>query len=164
MYRLAALALLLVTAGCDSGDDDLSRVEGSYGLETLTFDPSTTGLDDADVAARLDLTATAVEIFSDGDPSLLRVRYLDNTGSRRVNLRTTVSGDRVRFEAVEDDDREDLAALLLPSTFTLEFAGDNPRVLEGTFSVTGVNLEAFDPTLYEDQVGNRGTIEVSFRR
>ena len=166
--RCAAAALvLLALAGCDSNNPgrDLDLIEGVYVLETLTFDPVTTGLPDADIGARLDLANTTLEIFrDDDDPSLLRVRERSEIASRRIDLRTTAARGRATFEAVNEDDRDALAGLLLPRSFTLTYDGDSPRLLEGDFQQSGVNLEAFDPSLYEQQRSNSGTLVVRFRR
>ena len=164
--RAVAALALLVLAGCDSSNPgrDLGLIEGVYAIEALSFDPVTAGLPDADVAARLDLAGSTLEIFGDDETSLLRVRYLDATNSRRVDLQTTASRGRVTFEAVTDDDVRDLAALFLPRSFALTYDGDSPRVLSGTFEQSGVNLEAFDESIYQDQRSNRGTLTVRLRR
>ena len=98
---VAALALLAL-AGCDSSNPgrDLGLIEGVYAIEALSFDPVTEGLPTADVGARLDASNSTLEIFGDDEISLLRIRYLDATGSRRVDLRTTASRGRATFEAV----------------------------------------------------------------
>ena len=163
----AALALFaLALAGCDSNNPgrDLSLIEGVYTVEALTFDPVTDALPDADVGARLDPSGTSLEVFGEDETSLLRVRYRDATGSRRVDLRTTASRGRATFEALDDADEADLAALFLPRQFTLTYDGDSPRLLSGTFDRSGVNLEAFDPSRYQDQRSVRGTLVVRFRR
>ena len=165
--RCAALALvLLALAGCDSNNPgrDLDLIEGVYTIEALIFDPVTTGLPNADAGARLDASGTTLEIFGDDEVSLLRVRYRDATGSRRVDLATVASNGRATFEAVDQSDEEDLAALFLPRSFTLTYDGDSPRVLSGEFQQSGVDLEAFDPSTYEQQRSNSGTLTVRFRR
>ena len=165
--RRAALALvLLALAGCDSSNPgrDLDLIQGVYAVEALSFDPVTEGLPTADVAARLDADNSTLEVFGDDEVSLLRIRYRAATGSRRVDLRTTASRGRATFEAIEDDDAQDLAALFLPRSFALTYDGDSPRLLQGSFERTGVNLEAFDPSLYQDQRSVRGTLTVRLRR
>lgn len=165
--RCAALALvLLALAGCDSNNPsrDLDLIEGVYALEELIFDPVTTGLPNANVGARLDLANTTLEIFGNDETSLLRVRERGAAGNRRIDLRTTAARGRATFEAVSDDDRDDLARLFLPRSFTLVYDGDRPRLLTGEFRQSGVNLEAFDPSVYQEQRSNSGTLTVAFRR
>ena len=165
--RCAALALvLLALAGCDSNNPgrDLSLIQGVYSLETLVFDPETQDLSAADIGARLNLAETRLEIFGDDTESLFIARYLDATGARRVNLRTTASRGQAKFDAVDVEDAEDLEALFLPRSFTLTYDGDAPRVLSATLENVSVDLEDFDPSRYQGQRGNRGTLTVSFRR
>ena len=165
--RCAALALvLLALAGCDSNNPgrDLDLIEGVYSLDRLVYDPETPDLTDADIGARLDPAGTSLEIFGDDEISLLRVRYLDATGSRRVDLRTTASRGRATFEAVDQSDEDDLAALFLPRSFTLSYEGDSPRELRADLENVVVDLADFDPSRYRGQVGNRGTLTVRFRR
>lgn len=164
--RCAALALvLLALAGCDSTNPgrDLALIEGVYSLETLVFTPISS-LPAADAGARLDPVGTSLEIFGDDETSLLRVRYRDATGSRRIDLQTTASRGRATFEAVDADDEADLAALFLPRSFSLTYEGDSPRVLSGEFQQTGVNLQAFDPTRYQGETNKSGTLTIRFRR
>lgn len=165
--RCAVVALVLFAlAGCDSNNPgrDLALIQGVYAIEALSFDPVTGGLPTADVIDRLDAAGTRLEIFGEDEESLLIVRYNDATGSRRVNLRTTASRGRATFEAIDADDEADLAALFLPPSFVLTYEGESPRVLTGSLDRTGVNLEAFDRSVYQDQRANRGTLVIRFRR
>ena len=165
--RCAALALvLLALAGCDSNNPgrDLDLIEGVYALDRLVYDPETPDLTDADIGARLDPGGTTLEIFGDDEISLLRVRYLDATGSRRIDLRTTASRGQATFEAVDQADEDDLAALFLPRSFTLSYEGDSPRELRADLENVVVDLEDFDASRYRGQRGNRGTLTVRFRR
>jgi len=165
LVGLAFFALAL--AGCDSSNPgrDLAAVDGIYALEVLTFDPVTQGLPTADVGARLDRPNSTLEIFGGDGDALFRIRYLDGLlGTSRVNFTVGAAGGRVALEATDTGDRDDLAAILLPPSFALTYDGNSPRVLEGTFDLSGVNLEAFDPATYQDQRSNRGTLTVRFRR
>ena len=163
-FSLLLAAFVLVVTGCDSNGSasNLERIQGRYQLETLTFDPATQALPDADVGARLDASNTELQIFGDGDAQL--VIFPSEGRSRRVGLRVDARSTRATFEAVTDDDRDDLDTVLLPSEFSLTFQGERPTVLEGDLSLTGVNLEAFDPDTYQDQRSNRGTLRVRFTR
>ncbi|WP_412061878.1 hypothetical protein [Rubrivirga sp. IMCC45206] len=162
---LAVALAFLAFSGCDSNNPgrDLALIDGVYSLEELTFDPATQGLPTADLGARLDLTGTSLEVFGDDDQALLRVRYPD-APTRRVDLSVTASRGRATFTAVAEEDRADLAQLFLPADFVLTYEGESPRVLGNAFERTGVDLQAFDPSLYQDQRSNRGTLTIRFRR
>ncbi len=164
-FPLLLAALVLVVTGCDSNgsDSDLERIQGRYQLEALTFDPATQALPDADVGARLDAANTELQVFGDGEAQLV-IFPADGGRSRRVGLTVDARSTRAIFEAVTEDDRNDLGLYLLPSEFTLSYSGERPTVLEGELGLTGVNLEAFDPNTYQDQRSNRGTLTVRFRR
>lgn len=164
--RIALALLVVALVGCDSnGDaDNLRRLEGIYTLDTLIFDPATQALPDANVGAQLDLAATRLEIFGDDNEALFRVQFRDGRGSRRINLLIDPASTRASLEAITEDDRDDLADLFLPPEFTLAYEGETPRQLEATISLTGINLEAFDPSTYQDQRSNRGTLTVRFVR
>lgn len=161
----ALLPLLLVLAACDTSNPggNLDLVAGTYAVAELSFDPSTTDLSTADVEDALDPDGTRLTIFGDDDLSLFIVQRRGGTTSR-IDLRTRASRERVTFEAVTREDQEDLAALLLPNTFTLSYVGERPNTLEGSFSRTDVDLEAFDPDRYEDQRSNSGRLSVRFER
>lgn len=164
--RCAIVALVLFAlAGCDSSNPgrDLALIQGVYSLEELVFDPIS-DLPNADVGARIDKAGTRLEIFGDDEVSLLIVRYLDATGSRRIDLRTTASRGRVTFEAVDGTDIDDLKALFLPPSFALTYEGESPRVIGSSFEQSGVNLEQFDRDRYRGEVDKRGTLTVRFRR
>ncbi|WP_412068819.1 hypothetical protein [Rubrivirga sp. IMCC43871] len=162
---LAVVLAFLAFSGCDSNNPgrDLALIDGVYSLEALTFDPVTQGLPTADLGARLDLAGTSLEIFGADDQALLRIRYPD-APTRRVDLSVTAARGRATFTGVTQEDRDDLADLFLPAEFVLTYEGESPRVLANTFERTGVDLQAFDPTLYQDQRSNRGTLTVRFRR
>lgn len=166
LVGLALFALALV--GCDSSNPgrDLDAVDGVYTLETLTFDPVTQGLPTADVGARLDqtTTGTTLEVFGGDGEAVLRIRQLGGTGAQRVVFDAAASRGRLSLAAEDEEDEEDLASVLLPPEFALSYDGDSPRVLEGSFDLSGVNLEAFDSSVYQDQRSNRGTLTVRFRR
>jgi hypothetical protein len=161
----AALALLAV-AGCDTNNpgDDLATVEGRYTVAELTFDPEATALDDVDVAASLDDTETVLRIYRNEDDGALFEVESDEGGFRRINLTTTVSRGRVSFEAVSERDVDDLAGLLLPADFTLEYEGDRPSTLEGSFARSNVDLEAYDATRYQGLRNTSGRVRVRFER
>ena len=168
---LAALVLLaLAFTGCDTnngGSGTLGDLEGVYALEELLFDPNTTALPDADIAARYDLANTTLEIFGDDNEALLRSQPIGG-GSRRTDLEARAFSNSVEFTAITADDEEDLAELLLPRQFRLTFSSpaEDARVLRADpdLFLSNVNLQAFNPDLYEDQVSVNGRLAVSFRR
>lgn len=163
---LLGLALfVLALVGCDTNNPgrDLEIVAGTYTLTEITFDPQANALPDVDVDARLNLTTTRLEIFSDDEEALLRVAF-NGEGTRRINLRVSASRGQVRLEAVEDEDVDDLADLLLPPSFTLRYAGDRPVQIENAFQRDGVNLEAFDPDRYQGLTDVSGEITIAFER
>ncbi len=167
--RCALLALAIAFAafsGCDSNNpgSDLESLQGQYTFATLLFDPTTQALPDVDVAARLNETATTLEIFGNDDVALLRIRFNGETGSRRVDLQVTASRGRITFEALTAEDEEDLRALLLPRSFSLEYNETNPASISADLFREGVNLELFDPAQYQDQTAVRGTLTVRLNR
>ena len=166
--RCALLAIAIAAlafTGCDSSDPgrDLGLIDGVYTLDVLSFDPVTQGLPTADLGARLDMEGTTLEVFGADAEARLRIRYPDQP-TRRVDLEVGARGGRATFEALTDEDRLDLAALFLPASFALDYDPDAPRSLAATLDRSGVDLEAFDRSVYQDQRSNRGTLTVRFRR
>jgi hypothetical protein len=167
--RCALLAIVLAVAaftGCDSSNPgrDLGLIDGVYSLTELTFDPATTSLPTADFADRLDLDGTVLEIFGGDAEAQIRVRYSDGTPSQRIELTVGATRGQATFEAVDASDREDLADLFLPARFSLMYDTEFASQLSASFTQTGVDLEAFDPDIYQDQRSNRGVLTVRFRR
>ena len=164
---LAGLALLAVAfAGCDSNNParDLEIVSGTYAIADLTFDPQANALDNVDVTERLNLAATRLRIYNDeDDEALFEVAYATG-GIDRINLRVSASRGQVRLEAVDDNDIEDLEALLLPPTFTLRYDGEVASTISNTFARSGVNLQAFNPDRYQGLTSVSGSLSVSFER
>lgn len=166
--RCALLALVLAFAaftGCDSNNPgrDLDLVDGIYTLEELTFDPTTQSLPTANLGELIDDSGTTLEIFGGDGEAQMVVRYETGRPSSRIELEVGATRGRASFEAVTQDDVDDLADIFLPEQFVLNY-DDQANVLEATFTRTGVNLEAFDPDVYRDQRNNRGTLTVRFRR
>jgi hypothetical protein len=167
--RCALLALVIAFAafsGCDANNpgNELDDLEGTYAFATLLFDPTTQALPDVNVAGRLDPAGTSLEIFGSDEVALLRIRFVGDTGARRTDLRVTASRGRVTFEALTAEDEEDLRALLLPRSFSLEYNTTNPASLSADLFREGVNLELFDPAQYQDQTSVRGTLSVRLNR
>ncbi|MEM0962931.1 MAG: hypothetical protein AAGK21_10400 [Bacteroidota bacterium] len=164
--RLSApLVALLVLAGCDSGNDDdlFLALQGTYQLDELSFDPATSSLPTADVGARLDLDDTVLQLFGDGTGQF--IVFDGSTGlSSRIELLYDPSSTRASFEAETDRDGDSLSELLLPEEFSLTYQGDRATQLTGSFDVSGVDLESFDPAVYQDQRSNRGTLTIRFSR
>ncbi len=169
--RCALVAIVLAVAaftGCDSSNPgrDLDVVDGVYTLEALAFDPETPSLPTADIGALLDKneSGTRLEIFgADGDAQM-RVRYLGSRPSSRIELTVGATRGRASFEGKTQDDVDKLDALFLPADFFLTYDAELANQLTGTFTRTGVDLEAFDRDVYLGQRNNRGTVTVTFRR
>ena len=159
-----ALAFLAFT-GCDTNNPgrDLDLISGIYQISEITFVPDGAGgVQSADVAARLNPTTTRLEIFGD-DAEAILVTQFNGEGSRRTDLEVSASRGRATFEAITNDDQEDLARLLLPPRFTLEYVGESPAVLEATFQQTA-NLHAFDPDTYPPGTTPPGRLTVRLER
>lgn len=167
--RCALVAIVLAVAtftGCDSSNPgrDLGLVDGIYSLSELTFDPATSSLPTADFSERLDMDGTLLEIFGGDAEAQIRVRYSDGTPSQRIELTVGATRGQATFEALDQTDRDDLADLFLPERFSLSYDADFANRLSASFSQTGVDLESFDPSVYQDQRNNRGTLTVTFVR
>lgn len=162
---LAAAVVLAALAGCDSNGSTnaLRDLDGTYTVGELVFDPVTASLPDADVAARLDPTATRFDIFS-GNGSVQFVVSRDGIRSL-LTFDATATRGRVTFtsRAGTSSDAE-FAALLLPRQFTLTFDPESPRTLTGSIPLQNVNLEAFDPALYQQQRAVSGTLRIRLDR
>ena len=145
---LAVAIAALAFTGCDSDGStrDLDLVDGVYTVAELSFDPSATGLPDADLGADLDDTVTRLQIFG-GDAEALFTTKFEGGLSRRTDLTVTASRGRATFRAVTPDDEDELASVFLPPQFDLSYNEDAPGRLEGTFSQS-VDLESFDPETY----------------
>ena len=162
--RFPALALVLVVAlaGCDSNGSTsaLRELDGTYTVAQLTFDPQAGGLADADVGARLD-AQTSFDIFSGNNTVLFTI---SRSGSRSLaTLDATATRSRATFTARAGSEDE-LAALLLPRTFSLTFDPAAPRTLTGEINLTNVDLEAFDPAQYAGLRAVAGTLRIRLDR
>ena len=158
-----ALAVLAFT-GCDTNNPgrDLDLISGIYTIAEISFDPDATATEEADVTSQLNAATTRLEIFGD-DAEALLVTQLNGEGSRRTDLNVSASRGSATFEAVASDDEEELARLLLPARFSLQYVGENPAVLEATFRQT-VNLQAFDPDRYQSLTSVSGRLTVRLER
>ncbi|MEM1115703.1 MAG: hypothetical protein AAF845_15905 [Bacteroidota bacterium] len=163
---LAGLVLLVLAfTGCDTNNPgrDIDNVAGQFSLAEITFDPEANALSDVDVDATLNLNSTRLEIFNDDEEAQLVIAFSDGR-TRRVNLRADASRTQVRLEAVEDEDVDDLALLLLPRSFSLGYTGERATRLDADLDRSGVDLEAFDSDRYQGLTDVRGTLIVSFER
>ena len=166
-FRSAALALVValtgsVLAGCDSSGPTgaLRDLDGTYSVGELVFDPVTASLPDADVAARLD-GQTSFDIFS-GNGTVQFV--ISRSGVRSLaTLDATATRGRVTFTARAGSEAE-LSALFLPRTFSLTYDPASPRTLTGQIPLNNVNLEQFDPGLYQQQRAVSGTLRIRLDR
>lgn len=163
---LVATALaFLAFSGCDTNNPgrELESIEGRYAVAEIRFDPQATALDDVDVASTLNLNETRLRIFGNDEESIFEVQPSDG-GSLRIDLQTSASRGRVTFEATDQADIDDLAELLLPPDFTLEYDGDRPSVLSNTISRQNVDLEAFDPDRYQGLRNTSGQLTIRLER
>jgi|GEM_PF-5665025 len=165
--RLAALALsLALLAGCDSNNSGtaLRDLDGDYALEELLFDPNAGALQNADVAARLDLATSQLTIYGRDGEAQLVVRFNDGSGTQRTDLIASASRGRLSLSARTNVDAEELAELLLPNSFQLSYNASSISTLESNFAVSGVNLDAFDREQYAGLTSVDGTMRIRFTR
>lgn len=165
-FRLAPLALfaLLAATGCDSSGPTrvLDELDGRYTITELVFDPVTASLPDADVAARLDVAQSSLEIFGgDGTVQLITRRNEQRT---LTTLDATATRGRITMTAQAGDNEAELRTLFLPRQFTLTYDPASPRTLSGDIQQTDIDLQAFDPELYQDQRAVRGTLRIRLSR
>lgn len=162
---VAVVLAFLAFSGCDTTNPsrELAVIEGTYSVAELTFRPDATAIDPVDVGAQLNAAETRLRIFGGDDVALFVVQPVSGV-SRRVDLRTTASRGRVTFEALTRQDEEDLATLLLPRSFTLDYTGERPMELAGSFSRTNVNLETFDAERYRGLRNTSGQLRLRFER
>lgn len=163
---LVAFALLFFafTSGCDTNNpsSSLASLDGTYSITELRFNPNTAGLPDADVVVRLDSAESFLEIFGDGDAE---IRYQFAGESRqRIQMTASASTSSVQLSALTETDALQLADLLLPSQLVLQRDGVSDERLNASIPTAGVNLEAFDPTIYQEQRSVNGTLIVTFDR
>lgn len=162
--RLSALAALLVLVGCDSSSPEaLVNISGTYRVSALTFNPTAASVTDANVASRLNLSATSLQVFGDDDEALFTVAFRDGD-TRRINLNVRATSTRATFTATGGEDRDDLEDILLPADFAVEYTGTSPTTLSGTYELRGVNLDAFDRDAYQGLTSVDGTLTVRFTR
>ena len=162
---VAVVLAFLAFTGCDTNNPgrDIDLISGTYSVAEITFVPDGAGgVQSADVTARLNASGTRLEIFGD-DAEALLVTQFDGQGSRRTDLTVSAARGQATFEAITADDEDDLARLLLPARFTLEYVGDNPAVLEGTIRQTA-DLHAFDPDTYPEGTMPPGRLTVRLER
>lgn len=159
-----ALAFLAFT-GCDTNNPgrDLDLIDGTYAIAEITFDPDAPAVEDADVDAELNPNVTRLEVYGSDAEAQLTTQFQGESTRSRTLLDVSASRGQARFEAATTDDEEDLARLLLPPQFTLEYVGDNPAVLEATFRRTA-NLQAFDSDRYSGLTAVAGRLTVRLER
>ncbi len=163
---LVAFALLLFafTSGCDTNNpsSSLASLDGTYSITELLFDPNTAGLPDANVEVRLDSAASFLEIFGDGD-SEIRFQFTGDS-RQRIQMTASASTSSVQLSALTETDALQLAELLMPPQLVLQRDGVSDRRLSASLLQVGINLEAFDPTIYQEQRAVNGTLHITFDR
>jgi len=163
-FLALVLFLLAFGTGCDTSNPStsLADLDGTYSITELRFDPNTSGLPDADVVARLDSAESFVEIFGDGD-SEIRYQFIGES-RQRIQMTASASVSTVQLSALTETDALQLTDLLLPSQLVLQRDGVSDQRLNASIPTAGVNLEAFDPTLYQEQRSVNGTLHIVFDR
>lgn len=165
--RCALVALVLAVAaftGCDSSNPgrDLNIVDGSYAVTSITFDPDGTAIDPVDVAAGLNLQVTRLDVFGGDANAILVTRFANENLSYRTDLAVEAANGRATFRGLTDDDTAELARILLPNQFSLNYTETGSR-LTGTYTRT-VNLQAFDPVAYSGATAIPGTLSVTLTK
>ncbi len=166
-FALVLLAGCLAAAsGCDSNNSgsSLRDLDGDYALEELLFDPNAGALENADVAARLDLANSLLTIYGRDGEAQLVVRFNDGSGTQRTDLIASASRGRLSLSARSNVDAEELAELLLPSSFQLSYNASSISTLESNIAISGVNLDAFDRDQYAGLTSVDGTMRIRFTR
>ncbi|MDX1439312.1 MAG: hypothetical protein R3284_05365 [Rubricoccaceae bacterium] len=164
--RCTLLALPFLVAafasGCDTGNPSspLDQLEGVYAFTELRFDPTAQAIDDADVLAMLVEASTNVEVFGSGR-ALVRFKY-ENEPSDLADADFSATGTTARLTARSEDDAARLAQILMPGTVILNISQDGQR-LTGSVANT-VNLQAFDPTVYQGLTQVQGTLYIGLAR
>ena len=161
---LGAALALLAFAGCDTNNpsQELEVVAGSYALSELRLETPGSALD-VDVMEELSLTNVRLRIFAGEDrEALLEIGDAEGV-TDLVELEVSPSRSRVRFDAVDQSDEDDLAELLIPGTFTLAYEGETPSRLEGEVSLSDVDLGEVIAR-YEGVTVRDGTLTLAFRR
>lgn len=163
---LAALVVGTVAlSSCDSSRSNtpLDDLDGTYALTSLIFDPETQSLPDADISGRLDASGSQLEIFAGNSTAQMVIR---RSGQRTlITFDATATRGQVTFTARPDNNNEaSLRALLIPTPFSLTYNSSSPGTLLNDIPLAGVNLQAFDPSQYQGQVDNRGTLRLRFER
>ena len=161
----AALVVVLVASGCDSNSSNsaLRELDGTYTVAQLLFDPAPQVLPDVDVLARLNTSATRLEIFGEDGQVLFRTRFADASGSRLTEMTAAATRGRATLTAVTVDDESELADLLLPRQIVLTYSATDPSDLTGEPFLTNVDLAAFDPQ-YNGLGPVNGTLRIRFAR
>lgn len=162
---LALFVAFLTFTGCDSSNPgrDLEIVAGNYVLTDLEF--RTTGASGirVDVVDELDLGEVRLRIFRTEDDEALLEIGTDRGVTDLIELTVSPSRGRVRLDAADNGDEEDLAALLFPDRFTLTYEGETANRLEADITLDSVNLEEFSDR-YEGVRDVSGTLSVTFER
>lgn len=165
--RLCLVALVALAA-CDTDNPSsaiLDEVEGTYDVTELLFEPITQALDSANVAARLVPSQTSLQLQGSGRTFFFF--ELEGRPSDVAEFTASPTSSGVRLTARTEVDAEALIPLLFPSaSFTLTY-DDERGTLSGVLqagSGNPVNLQAFDPQLYQGQTAEQGTLLVTFTR
>ncbi len=154
------LGLLVLTAGCDSGDPidepDPTEVAGTYRFTQFVFEPDATAITPANVLARLDSAGTSLRLTNTRS-FLLTYEFESNDLSFIIGNFDLTAGT-VRLNG-SGENPADYQRILLDQQFTLQRNANQPGVLTASIQKR-VNLQAYNPQLYAGLESVPGTLRM----
>ena len=147
---LASLLLCgLLLVGCDTTDPvspvDPVEVTGSYNFQSLQFMPTSQGIVDADVLARLVADETRLTLVNTSRGGQFQLFYrFDGELTDIISGTYTATANNVTL-TVREEDRASISALLLDPTMTFERVNDETLSIDRTKTV---DLRSYDPEVY----------------
>jgi hypothetical protein len=155
------LAVVLVVAGCSSGDPisppTAGDVEGTYAVTEFSFTPRATGIQPVSVLDTLVTANTGLELF--GSRAALFRYQIVGAPSDIVAGEFDLTANQLRLRLSDTAGR--LPRLLLPTTLTFNRLDANTLRLEAE---TTANLAAYDPVAFAGLNAVVGTLRLRFVR